>query len=70
MLVNELTPAAPPVAAIVISVALFQVNVTLAPSVKLTVESDPVAASSFKGTELLDLASACSVYVSPPHEVL
>ena len=61
--VIELTPALPPVADIVISVSLVLVKVTFAPSVKFTIESVPDDASNFKGTELLDLSSVCSVYV-------
>jgi len=53
------TPWADPV--IVISVAEVCVNVMPVPSVKLTTESEPVAASKFKGTLDPDLDPALNV---------
>jgi len=59
------TPALPPVADIIISVSLFLVKVIFAPSVKLTSESVPVAAFSFKGTDEPVFSKALKLYVSP-----
>ena len=57
----SLVTVVPAAEAMVISVAEFCVKVIPVPSVRFTVESEPVEASNFQGTLLPAFASACSV---------